>query len=335
MSDMKIDYNKLKELIVKKLVEVGLSEKESEIVADVLAFSDARGVRSHGIIRIKHYINRINNGGINLKSNYHIKDISSVSAVMDTEGGMGHYAAYLSMNRCIEKLKTNPIYTMLIKNSSHSGPMSYYINMALKEKLIALVFTNADKCVNPYGAGEAYFGTNPIAAGFPGYKHNILIDMATSAVALGRIFRAKEDDEVIPLNWGVDKNGVNTGNPNEVAALSPLGGYKGTALATMVECLTGIFSGAFTNGLVSMYKDIKTKRNLSMFLMVMKPEIFAVSSIEYHKNIDKMFEEIKSLKPAPDFESVKVTGEQGTEQYNNSLKYGVIINKNLYDFLTS
>ncbi len=192
---------------------------------------------------------------------------------------------------------------------------------------------NTDKCVVPFGSSIPYFGTNPIGYAFPGNKHRILIDMATSEVALGKVFNARDEGvKEIPSSWGVDKEGNHTSNPNDVVYLSPLGGYKGTALAVMVEGFTGLFTGVFGPHIVTMYKELDKYRNTSAFIFVMNKNIFGMGD-KYSKNIDNMYEEIKSLDTAKGFEECFIAGEQSDRYYNYSLENGVAVYKHIYDFL--
>lgn len=333
MSDVVVDIDELKSLVVKKLISVNVNEDEAAIVADVLVHADARRVRSHGSIRIEHYINRIKSGGINLNADLEVCDTSKGCATLDSKGGFGHTAMQFAMSKAIEKVRRDGgIFAILIENSSHCGALSYYIDMALEHKLIAMVMVNTDKCVVPYGAANDYFGTNPMAFGFPGNKHRILADMSTSQVALGRIFTAREDEETIPNHWGVDENGVATDDPFKVRYVSPLGGYKGTALSMAVEGFTGFFNGAYGPYLSLMYGDLDKYRDLSGMVFLMDSDSFGKKDV-YLQSVDTMFEDIKCLKPADGFSEVFIPGEIGDKNYQKSLENGVSVYRNVYNFL--
>lgn len=333
MSDVTISIDELKSLVVKKLTSVNVSKNEANIIADVLVHADARGVRSHGTIRIEHYINRIKSGGINLNAELEVRDTAKCSATLDSKGGFGHTAMHFSMTEAIKRVRSDGgIFAILIENSSHCGALSYYVDMALEHKLISMVMVNTDKCVVPFGAASDYFGTNPMAFGFPGNNHRILADMSTSQVALGRIFTAREDEETIPLTWGVDENGVATDDPFKVKYVSPLGGYKGTALAMAVEGFTGFFNGAFGPYLSLMYGDLDKRRNLSGMIFLMDSDTFSKKET-YLKSVDQMFNDIKKLKPADGFEQAFVPGEIGDNNYKKSLENGVHVYANVYNFL--
>ncbi len=335
MSSVLVNIDELKLLVAKKLVEFGVGEHDAGIVSDVIANADARGVHSHGSMRVEHYINRIKNGGLKLGVDLCIKETSKCSGVLDCEGGFGHTAMHFATSEAIKKVKQDGgMYAVLLKNGSHCGTLSYYAEMALKEDFIAMGMVNANKGVVPFGAAEPYFGTNPMGFGFPGHKHRILIDMATSEVAFGKVFIARDAGKEIPSSWGVDENGVPTTDPSKVKYVSPLGGYKGTALAAVVEGFTGFFSGVFGPAVAPMYEDIDKCRNITGMVFIMDSNIFGGKDV-YLSSVDKAFEDIKNLKTAPNVDEVLLPGERGDRSYADSIKNGVPVDEAVLAFLKS
>ncbi|MGL5956000.1 MAG: Ldh family oxidoreductase [Brevinema sp.] len=334
MADITIPYKELVQKTVHQLEKAGLSYHESLVVADVLAHGDARGIRSHGTIRLEHYLNRIKRGGINLHAHYTFKLTSKSCAIMDVNGGMGHVGMEKATREALKLVKETGIFAVSVQNASHCGALSYYINIALEEKIIAMVLVNTDKCVVPFGAQTSYFGTNPIAFGFPGNKHRILIDMATSEVAFGKILAAQESGTEIPKTWGVDSQGLSTTDPFKVTAISPMAGYKGTAIATMVEGFTGFFTGIFGPHITAMYGDLDKYRDTGGFLFFMDPKVFGTADT-YFQSTDRLFEEIKNIAPISGTPPLVVAGEPEDLRYQESLKNGVIIYESVYKILES
>lgn len=336
MADLMIKIDELKSLVVKKLTSAGVLPEQSNCVADVLTHADARGVRSHGTIRIEHYCNRIKKGGINLNSHFTFTPVAKAAGILDADGGMGHYGCTLAMKEAITRVKETGIYAVSVKNSSHCGALSYFAEMAINAGLASMIMVNTDKCVVPFGAGEAYFGTNPIAFGFPGKKHRILIDMATSEVAFGKIFAAREKGEAIPPTWGVDASGTPTTDPNKVVYVTPMAAHKGTSIALAIEGFTGLFTGAFGPHIISMYGDhaLNQLRNTMAFMLVVDPGIFGGKDA-YLSNTDKMFEELHALRPAPGVSKVFVPGEPEDLRHSDALKNGCPVYENVLNFLKS
>ncbi|MGL5721352.1 MAG: Ldh family oxidoreductase [Brevinema sp.] len=336
MPDVLMKLEELKVLVAKKLSSVGVDEIQSERVADALVYADARGTRSHGTMRVEHYCNRIQKGGINLKSRFEFTPVAKAAGSLDIDGGLGHYGVYLAMKEAIAHVKDTGIYAVSVKNSSHCGALSYYAEMAINAGFPCMVMVNTDKFVVPFGSGSAYFGTNPMAFGFPGKNHRILIDLATSEVAYGKILAAREKNEAIPIHWAVDEEGNPTTDPHKVVAVSPMAAHKGTALAIAIEGFTGLFTGAFGPHIVSMYgtDTLDQCRNTMAFILLVDPSIFGGHD-NYLLNTDKMFEEIHNLRPSKGLDHVFVPGEQGDARYQKSLEEGCPVYENVLKFLQS
>ncbi len=335
MAYVAVKIDELKPLVVKKLVEADVSEYDANIVADVIIDADARGVHSHGTLRVEHYINRIKHGGLKLGIELKMKETSRCSGIVNSEGGFGHTSMHFATTEAINRVKKDGgMFAVLVENASHCGTLSYFAEMAIKEKLIAMTMVNANTGVVPFGAAEPYFGTNPIGFGFPGNKHRILIDMATSEVAWGKIFIAKNANKEIPSSWGVDENGVPTTDPFSVKYVSPLGGYKGTALAAMVEGFTGFFNGVFGPAVAPMYENIDKCRNITGMVFVMDSNIFGGRDT-YFESVDKAFEDVKKLKLASGVDEVLLPGERGDRSFAESMKNGIQIDESVYTFLKS
>src|SRR5690625_2967354 len=148
----------------------GLSREISETIADVLVHANLRGVDSHGVLRVEHYIKRMKEGGINLAPDLKETDSSASTSIFDGDNGFGHHISKKAMGSAIAKAKTEGIGAVAVKNSSHCGALSYFVSQATDENLIGVAMTHADKIVVPFGGSESFFGTNPIAFGFPADK---------------------------------------------------------------------------------------------------------------------------------------------------------------------
>ena len=229
----------LKKMVVKRLAEAGMPEEEAACVADVLVYADLRGVYSHGVLRVQHYAQRIRAGGINLSAKLCLVNIKPSIGLVDAQGAAGHVATTFAAREAIRVAHEQGLAMVGIKNNTHCGALAYYVQMALNENLAALVCVNTDKQTVPFGSREAFFGTNPFAFGFPGEKESILIDMATSEVAWGRVLIARERNQNIPEQWAVDLAGNRCSDPRQAVALLPFGGSKGYCIMIMVEALTG------------------------------------------------------------------------------------------------
>ncbi|PLR76770.1 ureidoglycolate dehydrogenase [Bacillus sp. V3-13] len=334
MQDVKVSPGKLAESVILKLTKAGLSESDATIVADVLVHADLRGVSSHGVLRTEHYVKRISEGGINPTPEFSIKDTGPVTAIFDGDNGMGHVIAKEAMNYAIKLAEKNGVGMVGVINSSHCGALSYFVQQAAESKIIGMAMTHTDKVVVPFGGAKPYFGTNPIAFGFPSKSKPLILDMATSNVAYGKILHAREAGATtIPSDWGVDEQGNPTSDPNQVAALLPFAGPKGYGLAMVVDIFSGILTGsAFGPHVSKMYGDYTKKRELGHFVCAINPAFFT-SIDSFIGNIEQMTNEIHEMDPANGFGKVMVPGEPENLREEANSKEGIPLKKSLYGFL--
>lgn len=327
-----VQSDELRKLVVERLTEVGIAKVDASIVADVLVFADLRGTHSHGVLRTEHYANRVRKGGMNLSPDLSVRQIKSVVGAIDANGGIGHVAAYRATERAIAMAKEHGIGLVGVTNSSHCGALAYYVEMALKEGMMSMVAVNTDAVVVPFGGKKPFFGTNPFAYGFPGTNDSILLDMATSKVAFGKIFYAREKNTPIPDDWAVNKDGEFTTDPHEAFSLFPFGAYKGYGINMMVEALTGVLVGNVYGPQVKpMYAELESYRNLSSFHLVIDASLFGGDNTR--TVAQQMIDELRAQPAAPGYDGVKVPGEIESETMKRSLKEGVSIPTPIYQFL--
>ncbi|WP_152658147.1 ureidoglycolate dehydrogenase [Oceanobacillus sp. CFH 90083] len=291
-------------------IKYGVAEDAADAIADVLVHANLRGVDSHGVLRVEHYIKRIQAGGINPAAQLQVTETSPSTSIVDGDNGFGHYISKTAMDIAINQAKEAGTGAVAVKNSSHCGALSYFVEQAAQHHLIGIAMTHTDKIVVPFGGSEPFFGTNPIAFGFPAKKEEpIILDFATSTVALGKILNAKEKGESIPHGWGVDESGESTHDPDKVVALSPFGGPKGYGLAMVVEIFSAMLTGAAFGPHVSkMYGEYDKNRELGHFFMAIDPAKF-VSVDVFTARLDQMIRELRETSPGPNVERIYVPGE--------------------------
>ena len=334
MSEIKVSKEKLYEAIYGKFLSAGVSDIQAEIVTDVLLYADLRGVSSHGALRVSHYINRIEAGGLNLNSKFEIKTIKPSIALMDADGGFGHVASKYAMEWAIKTSQEQGIAVIGIKNNTHCGALGYYSSMAVADKKMSLVFANSDACAAPFGGIKSFFGTNPISYGVPARVDNIIADMATSEVAFGKILNCRANGITsIPSTWGIDENGNPTTDPQKVKYVLPFGGYKGFAIMTLVEILTGVLIGeVYGNNVAPMYSNLDKKRDTSSFIFVIDPGMFnGLDSF-----LDKMQEFIDDIHSQPTLDkSKKITlpGDGSKQRFLENSKNGINLADSIYSYI--
>ncbi|MBP2097548.1 ureidoglycolate dehydrogenase [Enterococcus rivorum] len=333
---MKVSKTELHQLIKNKINKAGLSEEHASIVSDVLTFADARGIHSHGAMRVEYYSERIAKGGITNNPKFSFDQTGPSCGVFEGDNGSGFVAAKLAMDHAIEMAKENGVAVVGARNISHSGALAYYVEMAAAQDMVALSVCQSDPMVVPFGGSEPYFGTNPIAFAAPSNDDRMItFDMATTVQAWGKILHARSKKEAIPDSWAVDEEGNPTTDSTKVNALLPISGPKGYGLMMMVDILSGILLGVpFGKHVSSMYHDLSKGRELGQLHIVINPEFF-IGLETFKKNISAMLDEIKAIAPSPGFKEVNYPGERGRMREKNYEAEGIEIVDDIYNYLVS
>lgn len=242
---MKITKENEISLVKEILTKLGVSEQDSQLVAEATIDADLKGFTSHGLGRFPQYITGIDAGTINLDDDITIEKETPAIALINGNSGFGQAVAYKAMKLAIEKAKNVGIGCVGVHNSNHFGVTGFYSDLAIRDGVIGMVMANTDPAIAPLGASEALLGTNPLAIGIPSDTY-IAVDMATSATARGKILESKRKGLELPEGWALDKDGNPTTDPEEAlkGSILPFGAHKGYALAFMIELLTGPLVGA-------------------------------------------------------------------------------------------
>lgn len=333
---VRIAKAELKELMKKKLNKAGLSEDHADGVADVLVHADARGVHSHGAMRVEYYAERIAKGGITHKPNFEFKKTGPASGVFEGDNGAGHVAAKQAMDEAIKLAKESGIAIVGIKHISHSGALSYFVDQAAREDMVGISMCQSDPMVVPYGGSEPYYGTNPIAFAAPGKDGQIVtFDMATTVQAWGKVLHARSKNVAIPDDWAVDGDGNPTTDPFKVQALVPIAGPKGYGLMMMVDVLAGILLGVPYGGNVSsMYADLTKGRDLGQLHIVINPSYFTDLD-SFKENLSKSMQDLNDIKPADGFDMVNWPGQRSAAREKAYEENGIEIVDDVYEYLKS
>lgn len=290
--------------------ETGVSQDDARIASEVIVHANVRGIESHGVIRMEHYLNKIKAGGINPKPEITIAKTSASTAIINGDDGLGHVVSVKAMNHAIALSEDTGVGVVLAQNSSHCGALSYFVRHAAQAGKIGLAMTNTDKLVAPFGGIEPFFGTNPLAFGIPALKNPpLILDMSTSTAAYGKVMRAKMLNEHIPPDWATDKNGLPVTDPHKFHALTSFGGAKGYGLSMIVDILAGILtSSAFGPHVAPMYGDLAKKRKLGHFFLALDISKF-IRTETFLEKIDQLIDELHKSPSSSNVSKVMVPGE--------------------------
>jgi LDH2 family malate/lactate/ureidoglycolate dehydrogenase len=313
--------------------KIGVPPADAEIVTHVLVDADLTGRSTHGVSRLPLYVDRLESKLICATPRLRFESTGQPSMLrLDGGNGLGPLVAWRANEKAIELARDYGSSIIAVHHSNHCGAMSAYCSEAARQGMIVIALTNSPPCIPPWGGREAFFGTNPIAFGFPrgGDSPPLVIDMATSVVARGNIIQALRLGRPIPLGWAIDKHGNPTTDAQAAleGALLPMAGAKGYALALAVEVLTGILSGAGIGPEVkNPYTDHSGPSNVGHFFMVFNPGNLLPLS-EFGARMNFMEAAIRDVPPA-EGAHVAVPGDRSEALRVQYLSEGVPIDKAL------
>ena len=236
----------LRRLAADALLALDVPSAEAALVADSLVDAELEGQASHGLIRFPFLMDRVRRGLINPRPSMRLTSIRPAVAVLDADNCLGPVAGMRAVEAATERALEVGAGVIAVRRSNHLGSLAFYLRRFTASRVIGLAFTNTPPAMPPPGGHTPYLGTNPIAAGFPTSGEPVIVDLATSQVARGRILKAARVGEPIPEGWAVDAGGQPTTDPEAAieGSLLPLGGHKGFALALLVEVVSGVLSAA-------------------------------------------------------------------------------------------
>jgi uncharacterized oxidoreductase len=294
------------------LIAAGASDDEAEIVMQHSIDANLAGHDSHGIIQIPTYIDRIGVGHIVPGAPWTIVEETATTTVVDGHWGFGYTVTERAMQLTIEKAKRASVAATTVFRQGHIGRLASYTLMAARSDMIGLITADSGrstKQVAPFGGREARIGTNPLSVAIPSdLEGPLFLDMATSAVAAGKVQLAVSRNESIPIGWVVDREGRPTTDPNQLrqgGALLPLGaseGYKGSGLAVIVEILCGLLTG------LGFGQEPSGRHNDGCFLAVFNVAAFRPVA-EFKHEVAEFARYLKATPPAEGSRGVFYPGE--------------------------
>ena len=339
--NIKVAPNHLKHFCCQLLNAAGLNEREAQIVAESLVDANLRGVDSHGVARLPHYLNRIEHGSIKARPKLRFEKLGeSVGRVLGDQG-LGQIVMDRATTEAIQLAKKAGSGWVSIANSSHCGALAYYGLKIADAGMIGFVFTHVDPMVLPFGAKTAFCGTNPICITAPRSSAGagelatgaLCLDMATSKVPWNTVANAAMEGVPIEPGWAVDSEGNETTDAQKVASLYPVGKYKGSGLGLLIDVLCSMLSNSpFGPNIPKMYGDPSEARMLGGFVGAIDIESF-VALETFHSRVAEM---ILTWCGLPSVESdgfVLYPGQPELLEKEKRLKQGVPIGLSLLEKL--
>lgn len=306
------------------LQAAGVPAHKASIVARSLVASNLRGVDSHGIQLLTYYVDQLLAHEMDPLTDGEVVSESGACMVFDGRNGLGQWIAENCTGHAIRLAKTHGVGVVTARESNHFGACAWWAQKMRAEGMIGIVFCNASPIVPPWQGKEGRFGTNPICMSVPGPW---LLDMATTTVAAGKIFKAFINQQPeVPVGWAFDSEGVPTTNTQAAykGMLMPLGGYKGSGLAFMVEILCSVLSGgAMSTEVGGIRYRGRLVRVSQMFIAIDVARFMPVE--EFTARMEHLVALVKSTQAAPGYGEVMVAGDPEWRTEAERLKNGIPI----------
>jgi LDH2 family malate/lactate/ureidoglycolate dehydrogenase len=329
-----VSESALKRFCVAVLRKVDVPDDQARAIIDNLVEADLRGVDSHGVVRLPIYVKRLAARATNPRPTVKIVRETRTSAVVDGDNGMGQWVGQRAMEIAIAKAKEGDCVFVSVRNSNHFGAAALYAQMAAAHDMVGLAFTiGGINHMTPWGGAEAILGNNPFAIAFPaGAERPVVLDMACSVAARGKIIVAAKEGKPIPADWAVGPDGAPTTDAVEALKgfVSPVGGPKGYALTLSIGLLSTMLSGTFFGSEVThMYDDLARPQNIGHLFGVLPVQAFE-DVASYKARMDKAVREVRGVKHAPGVERIYLPGEREFLLLEERRKHGIPIGAGVF-----
>jgi len=325
----KIPVAQLREFITACFIKLGLPPDDAATCGRLMAEAEAQGSDGHGAIRVIPYARRIRAGGMNVTPNIRVVKDKAAMALIDGDNGMGHLVMKRATEIAIDKAKQCGVAWVGSVNSNHAGPASLYPRMALSHGMIGLYFAvgNANH-LPPWGGLDMLLSTNPIACAIPAHEEPpIVLDMATTVAAYGKVKAKAARGEAMPVGWMIDRSGQPLTDPKRAGEgfLLPIGGYKGYGLALVIGILAGTVNGAAMGSeTIDFNADDVTPTNTGQAICVIDPDAFG-DGHEFKRKVDELIREMRGSARMPGVERIWLPGEQSHEKRLRNEREGIAL----------
>lgn len=310
-ASIRVDSRRLVAFATAVYASVGVPERDAQLVADTLVQADLWGHQSHGVLRLGWYLDRIRNGVMKPVTEAELVVDSGAVAVIDGHDGIGHVLTMLAMREAVRRAKTHGIACVGVRNSNHFGTCMYYTIRGAREGCVMQLTTNGGPAMAPWGGRKKIIGTNPWSVAVPAGRHAPLVmDMANTGVARGKIFVARQRREPIPDGWAINASGEPTTDPQEAldGIILPMAGHKGYVIAAIVDIMSGVLTGgAFLSEVHSPFRTAE-KSNCGHLMIAMNIDAFQPLA-QFNERMEQYIAELKSVPLASGFEAVHYPGE--------------------------
>ena len=323
--------------------KAGLPPSDAACAARLMIMADLRGVDGHGVIRLPTYVGRIRAGGVNTRPDIRVVEDRPSTALIDGDNGMGQLIMSRAAEVAIEKADRTGVAWVGARMSNHAGFGALYAEMPMARDMIGLYVAVASaNHMPPWGGVEKLLGTNPLTVAIPALEEKpVLLDMATSVVAYGKIKTHRLTGKSMPVGWMIDRRGQPVTDPSrsDEGFLLPIGGYKGSGLAIVIGMLAGLLNGAFFGrDCVDFNADASSVTNTGHAVIALKISNFCPVD-EFKRRVDASIREIRNSERVEGVDRIWLPGEKEytclADRSANGIPLNAPLRKSLNDLAMS
>ncbi len=309
----RVQARDLEAFIARACQAVGIPAADAAVIGELMTRADVQGSEGHGIFRLSQYVRRIKAGAVNVTPRIRVDRDLPGMALVDGDNGMGHLVMSFATKLAIEKAKTAGAAWVGVHHSNHAGPASLYASMPVEHDMVGLYLAVGNANHLPaWGGIDMLLSTNPIAVGIPaGAEPPIVLDMATTVAAYGKVKTKAQRGETMPEGWMIDRQGRPLTDPKRAdeGFLLPIGGYKGYGLALIFGLLAGTLNGAaMGRDVVDFNKDDRSVTNTGHVIVALNVAMFRPVA-EFKRSVDELVRDIRGSQRLPGVDAIRLPGE--------------------------
>lgn len=325
---LRVSIDQLHQFSVRALEKVGVTPADAATTADVLVTTDSWGVFTHGVKALRHYIHRLRGGGLRPQGRPAIVREGPAWATVDGDSALGMVTSKFAMHTAIAKARACGIAYVGVRNSCHFGAAGYYAALAAEAGMIGLAMANDIPSVTAPGARGPITGSNPLAYAVPtGLGWPIMLDMAVSVVAGGKVAAAYALGQSIPAGWVVDSSGQASTDPAAFlhgGCLLPMGAHKGYGIALLIETLSAVLTGAQITRQVAAWMGSDPAQPTGHGAAFIAVDIGAMQPLaDFRQRVDALVREIHASPTADGVPRLYLPGEMEWQRRERALAEGI------------
>lgn len=305
----------------------GLSDDDAWLSADTLVQADLWGHQSHGVMRLSWYLARLASGACMATARPELVVDGGAVAVIDGHDAMGQILAAHAAEEAVIRARRHGLAAVALRNSNHFGTAMYFTLMAARQDCIGFLATNASPAMAPWGGRRKAVGNNPWSWACPGGSHApMVLDIANTGVARGKIYLARQRGETIPPGWALDADGVPTTDPEAAinGIVQPMAEHKGYAIAVMMDMLAGVLSGSGIGTEVHGPYQAKQRSRAGHLMIVLNIAAFQPVT-DFKTRIDQQIDALKAVPLAPGASEILYPGEREAQNDTRHRRDGLVL----------